>query len=216
MNKIAAASNLFSALNPSSFVKKKMGNLISEVVTSGVKALNTKEPVAPKDRVDRIGKHVDDQAGRFERIFAAHTRAHAVDEMVSHLMSIKDANGDGVLNVGELGVPKEIFAKIDKNGDGQVGKAELNTAFHASIQAISERTNHLITKKDTNGDGMLNVGELGVPEDVFAKIDKNGDGQAGRVELNIAAHARAAINKINYMVSDLLPDEESSKLDATV
>jgi hypothetical protein len=152
MNKIAAASNLFSALNPAGFAKKKMGSLISEVVTNGVKALNTKEPVAP---VDRIEKHIDGQAGRFERIFAAHTRAHAVDEMVSHLMS----------------------------------------------------------KKDTNGDGMLNIEELGVSEDVFAKIDKNGDGLAGRAELSIAARTHAALNN---MISEILPPEKSSKLDATV
>ncbi len=213
MNNISAASNLFSALNPSSFVKKKMGNLISEVVANGVKALNTKEPVTPKDIFDRIDKIGNDQASRFERIFAAHTRAHAVDEMVSHLMSKNDTNGNGVLNIGELGVSKDIFDKIDKNSDGQVGKAEINTAFHARIQAISERTNHLITKQDTNGDGMLNVGELGVPEDVFAKIDKNGDGQAGRVELSIAARTHAALNN---MISEILPPEKSSKLDATV
>ena len=187
-----------------------MGSLISEVVTNGVKALNTKEPVAP---VDRIEKHVDGQAGRFERIFAAHTRAHAVDEMVSHLMSKKDTNGDGVLNVGELGVPKDIFDKIDKNSDGQVGKAEINTAFHARIQAISERTNHLIARKDTNGDGMLNIEELGVSEKLFAKIDKNGDGLAGRAELSIAARTHAAFNN---MISEILPPEKASKLDATV
>ncbi len=212
MNKIAAASNLFSALNPSMFIKKKMASFVTEVVTNGVNALN-KQSGVPKDVVKKIDKIGDDQASRFERIFAAHTRAHAVNEMVSHLMSRKDTNGDGVLNVGELGVPKDVFDKIDKNSDSQVGKPELNTAFHARIQAISERTNHLITKKDTNGDGMLNVGELGVPEDVFAKIDKNGDGQAGRVELSIAARTHAALNN---MISEILPPEGSSKLDATV
>jgi uncharacterized protein (DUF2141 family) len=185
-------------------------------LTNGVNKLSTRESVAPKDRVDRIEKIGDDQAGRFERferIFAAHTRAHAVNEMASHLMSKKDTNGDGVLNVGELGIPKDVFGKIDKNSDGQAGKAEINTAFHARIQAMSERTNHLISKKDTNGDGMLNVGELGIPKDVFDKIDKNGDGQASRVELSIAARTHAALNN---MISEILPPEESSKLDATV
>jgi uncharacterized protein (DUF2141 family) len=128
-------------------------------------------------------------------------------------MSKKDTNGDGVLNVGELGVPKDIFDKIDKNSDGQVGKAEINTAFHARIQAISERTNHLIARKDTNGDGMLNIEELGVSEKLFAKIDKNGDGLAGRAELSIAARTHAAFNN---MISEILPPEKASKLDATV
>ncbi len=204
MNNITALSNLFSGSNLSKLVKLKMDSLIN-----GANALN-KQSGVPKGGVDRIEKIGDDQVSRFERIFAAHTRAHAVNEMVSHLMSVKDINGDGVLNVGELGVPKDVFDKIDKNSDGQIGKAEINTAFHARIQAMSERTNHLISKKDTNGDGMLNVGELGVPEDVFNKIDKNGDGQ---VELSIAARTHAALNN---MISEILPPEKSSKLDATV
>ena len=210
MSNIPAVSNLFPGSNLSKLIKLKMDSL-----TNGVNALNKQSGVS-KDVVDRIAKIGDDQAGRFERferIFATHTRAHAVNEMASHLMSKKDTNGDGVLNVGELGVPEDIFNRIDKNGDGQVGKAELNKAVHARIQAISERTNHLISKKDTNGDGVLNVGELGVPEDIFDKIDKNGDGQADRVELNIAARTHAAINNI---ISEILPLEASSKLDATV
>jgi len=87
-----------------------MGSLISEVVTDGVKALNTKEPVAPVGRSD---KQVDGQAGRFERIFAAHTRAHAVDEMVSHLMSKKDTNGDGLAGRAELSIAARTHAAFN-------------------------------------------------------------------------------------------------------
>ena len=65
-----------------------MGSLISEVVTDGVKALNTKEPVAP---VGRIDKHVDGQAGRFERIFAVHTRA-AFNNMISEILPPEKAS----------------------------------------------------------------------------------------------------------------------------
>lgn len=207
MNSITALSNLFSGSNLSKLVNLKMDNLIS-----GANSLNKLSGV-PKGAVEKIEKIGDDQVSRFERIFAAHTRAHAVNEMVSRLMSIKDSNGDGMLNVGELGIPEDTFDMIDKNSDGQVGKAEINAAFHARIQAMSERTNHLITKKDTNGDGMLNVEELGVPEEIFNKIDKNGDGQADRVELSIAARTHAALNN---MISEILPPEKSSKLDATV
>ncbi len=97
MNNITAVSNLFSGSNLSKLIKLKKDSLIN-----GVNALNKQSGVS-KDVVDRIAKIGDDQAGRFERferIFAAHTRAHAVNEMVSHLMSKKDTNGDGVLNVG--------------------------------------------------------------------------------------------------------------------
>ena len=62
-------------------------------------------------------------------------------------------------------------------------------------------------------DGMLNIEELGVSEKLFAKIDKNGDGLAGRAELSIAARTHAALNN---MISEILPPEKASKLDATV
>ena len=48
-------------------------------------------------------------------------------------------------------------------------------------------------------------------KDVFDKIDKDGNGQVGRRELNVAVHARAAINNL---LSDILPSKEPSKLDA--
>ncbi|MBS1258222.1 MAG: hypothetical protein MAG551_01275 [Candidatus Scalindua arabica] len=212
MGNITAAGSFLSSLSPSNFVKKKMGSLVTGVVANSISALN-KQSGTPKEGIDRVNKIGEDQVSRFERIFAAHTRANAVDNMVSHLMSKKDTNGDGVLNAAEFGIPKEAFGNIDKNGDGQVAKAELSTAFHARIQAISERTNHLIARKDTNGDGMLNIGELGVPEELFSKIDKNGDGQAGSVELSIAARTHAALNN---MISEIVPPEKASKLDATV
>ena len=207
------AGNPLSSLNLSKFIKLKIDNLISEKDTNGDNTLGIKEAGVPKVIFDRIDKNGDGQVGKFELLIAAHNRAHAVNEKTNHFISKKDANGDGVLNVGELGVPKDIFDKIDKNSDGQVGKAEINTAFHARIQAISERTNHLIARKDTNGDGMLNIEELGVSEKLFAKIDKNGDGLAGRAELSIAARTHAAFNN---MISEILPPEKASKLDATV
>jgi len=58
----------------------------------------------------------------------------------------------------------------------------------------------------------LDAGELGMPKDVFGKIDKDGNGQVGRRELNVAVHARAAINNL---LGDILPNKEPSKLDAT-
>lgn len=62
-------------------------------------------------------------------------------------------------------------------------------------------------------DGMLNIEELGVSEKLFAKIDKNVDGQAGRFERIFAARTHAAFNN---MISEILPPEKASKLDATV
>ena len=65
-----------------------MGSLISEVVTDGVKALNTKEPVAP---VGRIDKHVDGLAGRAELSIAARTHA-AFNNMISEILPPEKAS----------------------------------------------------------------------------------------------------------------------------
>ncbi|MFQ5688101.1 MAG: EF-hand domain-containing protein [Candidatus Scalindua sp.] len=215
MNGITTVSNPFSSLNPSKFIKHKIDNLINERDTNGDNTLSIKELGVPKDIFDRIDKNGDGQAGRFELNIAARSRVHTVNERTNHLISKKDTNGDGVLNVGELGVPETVFDRIDKNGNGQVGRVELNIAARSRIHAVNERTNHLISKKDTNGDGVLNVGELGVPETVFDRIDKNGNGQVGRVELNIAARSRIHA-AINNRTKDILPTEASSKLDTIV
>ncbi|MFC1633811.1 hypothetical protein ACFL5Z_03145 [Planctomycetota bacterium] len=58
---------------------------------------------------------------------------------------------------------------------------------------INQKTTNLIQHKDTNGDRVLNVDELGVSEKIFAKIDRKEDGQADRRELN-AFFARVYIN----------------------
>ncbi len=153
----------------------------------------------------------DGQVGKVEPDIAGHNRAHVVDEKINQLLSKKDSNGDGVLDAGEFSVPEKTFNRIDKNGDGQIGRGELNIAARNRINAVNERINHLISKKDTNGNGVLDIGELGIPEEVFGKIDKDGNGQVGRFELNVAA--RAAINNL---LGDILPNKEPSKLDATV
>ena len=129
MNSITAVSNLFSGLNLSKLIRLKTDSLIN-----GVNALD-KQSGIPKGGVDRIEKIGDDQVSRFERIFAAHTRAHAVNEMANYLISKKNSNGGGVLNVGGSGVPKDIFDKIDKNSDGQVGRVELSIAARARAYA---------------------------------------------------------------------------------
>jgi Ca2+-binding EF-hand superfamily protein len=139
-----------------------------------------------------------------------------INRNVNDLISAKNTNDDNALSIDELGVSKDSFDRIDKNGDGQVGRIELNiaahtriNAAHTRINAVNEMTSNLISEKDTNSDGVLGAEELGVPEDIFDRIDKNGDGQAGRFELNIAA--RAAINNRS---NHILPVEAPSNLDA--
>ena len=253
-----SAGNLLFGLNQAKSTENKLNRFISKKDTNGDNALTIKELGIGKDIFDRIDKNSDGQVDKFELVMAAHKRAKdmldagksdvpinifdkidkdgdgkvdkvgldiadhnrsdAVDETLNQLLSKKDTNGDGLLNIGELGVPEVAFKRIDKNGDGQVGIGELNIdarnkiAANNRAHAVNERISHLLSKKDTNGNGSLDAGELGMPKDVFGKIDRDGNGQVGRRELNVAAHARAAINNL---LGDILPNKEPSKLDAT-
>ncbi len=195
MNGISA-SKLFFGLNQAKSIERKLNNFISRKDTNGDNTLSIRELGARKGVFDRIDKDGDGQASKFELIIAAHKRAHAGNEKTNQLISKKDTNGDGVLNIGEFGVPEKAFNRIDKNGDGQIGRRELKVAARNHIHAVNERISHLMSKKDSNGDGALDVGELGVSKDVFDRIDKNGNGKVGRRELKIAASAlaRAAFN----------------------
>ncbi len=179
--------------------------------------LDTGKSDVPINVFDMIDKNGDGKVDKIGLDIADHSRDEAINEKGNKLISKKDTNGDGVLNIGELGVPEAAFKRIDKNGDGQVGIGELNIAARNNIaaqnhvHAVNERISHLLSKKDTNGSGSLDAGELGMPKDVFNKIDKDGNGQVGRQELNAAAHARAAINNL---LGNILPGKEPSKLDA--
>ncbi len=212
MNGISA-SNLLLGLNRAKSFEHKLNNFFSKRDTNGDNALSIRELGVSKDAFDRIDKNGDGQTGKFELIIAAHKRAQAVNEKTNLLINKNDTNGDGALGAGEFDIPEKAFNRIDKNGDGQISSGELNIAARNRIHAVNERISHLISKKDSNGNGVLDIGELGMSKDVFDKIDKNGNSQVGRLELNVAAHARAAINNL---LSDILPNKEPSKLDATV
>ncbi|MCR4345445.1 MAG: hypothetical protein NUV44_11925, partial [Candidatus Scalindua sp.] len=173
----------------------------------------------PINIFDKIDKDGDGKVDKVGLDIADHGRADTVDERINQLLSKKDTNGNGSLDAAELGVPEAAFKRIDKNGDGQVVIGELNIdardkiAARNRVDAVNERISHLLSKKDTNGNGSLDAGELGMSKDVFNKIDKDGNGQVGRYELNDSARARAAINDL---LGNILQDKKYSKLDATV
>jgi len=71
---------------------------------------------------------------------------------------------------------------------------------------VRARTANLIQGKDTDGDGALNAGELGVSEDMFAGIDKNEDGQAGGEELCVFLSKA----RLNHKASNVIENRDTN------
>ena len=111
----------------------------------------------------------------------------------------KDKDGDHTLSQEELGLDKDVFTKVDANGDGKADREELNAYYPMS--KIDLPTLGLIKEKDADGDKALNAQELGVSNDILAEIDSNGDGKTDRDELN-AAHPLGTIAKLGKNLLD--------------
>jgi Ca2+-binding EF-hand superfamily protein len=163
-----SARNLLFGLQQAKSIEHKLNRFSSKKDTNGNNALSIKELGVSKDVFGRIDKNGDAQADKFELIIAAHNRAHAANVKTNQLINKNDANGDCALDAGKSGVPVNFFDRIDKNGDGKVDKVELTTADHNRAHAVDEKLNHLISKKDTNGNGVLDIGEFGIPKEVLA------------------------------------------------
>ena len=188
-----SAGNLLFGLNQAKSIEHKLNRFISKKDTNGDNALTIKELGIGEEAFGRIDKNGDGKADKFELIMAAQ----------------KLVNG-----AGESDKPINIFDRIDKDGDGKVDKVGLDIADHSRVDAVNEKLNQLLSKKDTNGNGSLDAGELGVPEVAFKRIDKNGDGQVGIGELNIDARNKIAANNrahaVNERISHLLSKKDTN------
>ena len=123
-----------------------------------------------------------------------------INQMTKHLIKNKDTNNDNVLSMEESGVSEATFAKVDRNGDGQADKKEINMSLAAN--RINDKTTKMIMDKDSNGDGFLSIEESGVSEAMFAKIDRNGDGQADKKEINMSQAAKLLFHKSINLINE--------------
>ena len=182
-------------------------NILKNKDSNGDNALNVEELGVDEEIFNIIDKNGDGQADRAELRLAYRDRM--VNMMNDHLIANKDTNEDNVLSVEELGVDEEIFNSIDKNGDGQVVRAELNMAHKNKM--VNEMRPHLIANKDANEDNVLSAEELGVDEEIFNSIDKNGDGQADYRELAISHKQRQLIASYQSQITN----ETDANIDTT-
>jgi Ca2+-binding EF-hand superfamily protein len=84
-----------------------------------------------------------------------------------------------------------LFRLMDRNGDAQVGKDEMNAVLtllenlwrgHA-VLGVKDRGTRLFANLDTSGDGRLSPRELRAASDRLASFDRNGDGKVTMSEI---------------------------------
>jgi len=121
-----------------------------------------------------------------------------VNQMTVNWLKTKDQGGDNAFNIDEFSGDEAVFKDIDKNGDGKLDAAELNSAYYS--QQLNQMTVDLINSKDTDEDQLLNADELGVSSEIFSNIDTNSDGTADVNELNTAY----LMTQVNQMTVDLV------------
>ena len=112
--------------------------------------------------------------------------------MSGRMVSKLDADKDGVVSSTELGNYSRWMknhkdaSALDLNSDGQLTVDELSAAFQSQAQdRASKMVNHIISKSDTNTDGVLSLTELGSKHTslkIISKMDINEDGSVSTEE----------------------------------
>ena len=107
-----------------------------------------------------------------------------------------DANGDGEVTLAEMQARGEArFAAADTDGNGTLSVEELIAArADDGNERLERRINRFIERADDNGDGVLDIEEMGPGEervaDRFERLDTDGSGGLSEEELAAARDMR--------------------------
>lgn len=103
--------------------------------------------------------------------------------LAAHLFERLDANKDGQMTRAEAQTAAEsLFVRLDTNKDGAVTEAE----GEAGAQAIArEEIDARFKTLDANADGRVTLEESKLPPGFFTKLDKNSDKALTRDELDM-------------------------------
>jgi len=112
------------------------------------------------------------------------------------LMAALDTNRDGELDAAEIANASAALLKLDKNGDGKLTPDELmpqpgggtNRFRPPPMRGGRLPVSPLMAALDTNGDGILDAGEIANASASLLKLDTNGDGKLSRDELRPKHH----------------------------
>ena len=100
------------------------------------------------------------------------------------IVSVLDANHDGVIDADEIANASAALLTLDKNGDGILTTNEYLPPVPKDAPADAPRPPlPLILKAlDANGDGVIDAAEIANASAALKTLDKNGDGQLTRDE----------------------------------
>lgn len=106
-----------------------------------------------------------------------------------------DLDKDGLVTKEEMTAHRAAELKAaDTNADGKLSAEELTAAHVAKMQArVAEMTANMITKLDTDKDGLVSAEEFAVApglEKMFDHVDENGDGSISKEEADEAGKGR--------------------------
>ncbi|QJB56089.1 EF-hand domain-containing protein [Pseudodesulfovibrio sp. zrk46] len=129
------------------------------------------------------------------------------DEMAEFIVSKDDADGDGLLSLGETPLDEDRFNSIDADGDGFISseelsadaesrKEEMNLMGQLTMQMAgidpSQMAASIFDQDDADGDGLLTLDETPLSEEIFNSIDTDGDGSISAEELTADIESKAA------------------------
>ncbi len=100
------------------------------------------------------------------------------------IVTVLDANGDGVIDADEIANAPAALKKLDKNGDGQLTPDEYMPPLPEGTNAPPQEgpdgkrpVPPIVAALDTNGDGIIDANEIANASASLLKLDKNGDGK---------------------------------------
>jgi len=119
-----------------------------------------------------------------------------IESFAQSMVKRRDADGDGLLNIGETGLKDDAFGAMDADGDGFLSADELSAQMKEKVDQMSSMMGQLsvimqsvgegkssediaaslIKGKDADGDGALSLDESGLGEKLFGQLDADGDG----------------------------------------
>ena len=142
--------------------------------TDGDGALNAAEFGGPEQLFGKIDSDSSGEVTQDELL--AFLPDMTINDLVGAMIHAKDADGNGTLSNGEMGVSKDIFGKIDKNGDGQADQTELVDFLQNAHRGASHA--RPAKDKEQDEDELFGDDESEETEEIVSAIDIDQDGQA--------------------------------------